>query len=49
MSSVQTLLLFGTSSAVEDFVCKTSGSLVMGQDVKIAAMSDLVRPAKETV
>lgn len=43
MSSVQTLLLFGTSSALEDFLMKTSGngSLVLGQDVKIAAMSDL--------
>ena len=43
MSSVQTLLLFGTSSALDDFLSKTSGSgsLVLGQDVKIAAMSDL--------
>ena len=43
MSSVQTLLLFGTSSALEEFLMKTSGngSLVLGQDVKIAAMSDL--------
>lgn len=43
MSSVQTLLLFGTNNALEDFLSKTSGngSLVLGQDVKIAAVSDL--------
>lgn len=43
MSSVQTLLLFGTTSSLEDFLTKTAGngSLVLGQDVKVAAVSDL--------
>lgn len=43
VSSVQTLLILGTSSAVDAFLSHTAGhgGLVLGQDVKIAAMSDL--------
>lgn len=43
VSTVQTLLILGTGSAVDSFTSQTAGngSLVLGQDVKIAAMSDL--------
>lgn len=43
LSSVQTLLILGTTSAVDTFLSRTAGhgGLVLGQDVKIAAVSDL--------
>ena len=43
MSSVQTLVILGTMSAVESFQARTAkdGTFILGQDVKIAALSDL--------